>query len=640
MFLSKFSLNSVPLLGRARVGSVDKMPGQLIVGPLVEHGFEALSQLYCELALKVTEVDILHRLAQVLPQIIPCDRLSYAVPQAHQSTFHVIVFDGTIASPLSFPLALESSSLSQVMVEKRVLVQRTNSVLYDNNAEENWVSCHIPLMIDGKLDGILNIASTRHLNDVQRMLPIWVSLGQFLSQTFTRIQNQAQMAQVLQSQAMQASKFSDRLNLPGLEPSRSWHLGPLKPFALLFVNLDEVRVIPEDHPRDLSHEALAEWGDRLQEQVTDSLNAQLREGDLISRMGNTEFVIALRSDPLLNVPQVAARLANVFDQPLFLGQQGFQVSCSIGISFYPEDGKTADELIKKADLAMHEAKSQGMGQVKLYRSEVSDAISRRLQIEQGLTHPDLSQYLSIVYQPQWDCLNDQLYGFECLVRWEHPELGTISPAEFIPIAEELGCIQTITHLALAQALKLTRHILDVQGLFLRPSINVSATEFEGMQALYEMTDRLLQTYQLPGDVLTIELTERVFLEQSETIMAHMNQFQARGIRISLDDFGTGFSSLSYLLDLPLNALKIDRAFVQNIDQDRKRRGVVQAIAAMAKSLDMRCIAEGVETHAELDCLQKFGCSIIQGHIVAPALSADSFLDFISASLVRSSMNPS
>lgn len=436
---------------------------------------------------------------------------------------------------------------------------------------------------------------------------------------------------VVQSHEPNFQGHRTRLTVPTSDPSQ--------PFALLFINLDQFRTAQGPQLRNINPEALAQYRDRLLIKISEFLTSQLRDDDLISHVGSTDFVIALRLDPLVNVPQVASRIANLFNQPITLDELCFQVSCSIGISFYPEDGQDTNELVAKAYSAMHEAKIHGLEAVRLHPSKASNAIRRRLQIERALKHPNLIEQLEVVYQPQWDCIGDRLYGFEGLVRWHHPTLGTVSPQEFIPIAEELGCIHRITSLVVTESLRLARDILVKYDLFLRPSVNVSAQEFEECHSLYETIDTQLRRYQLPGNLLTIELTERVFLQPSEQIIANMSRFRDRGIYIALDDFGTGFSCLNYLLDLPLNILKIDRTFVQNLDQDQRRRGVVQAIAAMAKSLDMNCVAEGVETTTELDCLQAFSCALIQGHLVSPALPASAFRSFIAATRTRPFLNP-
>ncbi len=620
---------------------------------------ESLTEVCRSLSSAMTAQGAFNIMATIIPVLIDCEGhpspsiqgprdlndhcITYAIPDSTRQCFERWALTGSHSVLLDEVVPFQGSFLGTVMNQRALLAIDVMPHQYRDHGSLARAgfkqTCSIPLISNDLLLGVLTINSDQPKVFTPERLNILKTLGMFLETTLERIQIQAQATQVLEEQA-RTDSLTQLFNRAALQEFLQSAIIPhanqaapdngttqtnqvpdlLQPFALLFIDLDRFKEVNDT----LGHTV----GDRLLCQVAHRFKASLRDDDVIARVGGDEFVAMIRSEPTSSAYQVAERLSATLEPPIRLGDRCIQLSCSVGMSFFPQDGVTVNELMQKADIALYDAKEQGRGLVRFYNRHLSAEISDRLKIENALRNESLLNQLTVEYQPQWNCQSNQIYGFESLVRWHHPTLGPILSSDFIPIAESLGCITKITDFVLAQSLQLAREIMDQSGLRLRPSVNVSAQEFQNMVHLQQCAEQRLKQFDFPSDLLTIELTETVFLEHSDALLAHFNTLRQQGIRIAIDDFGTGFSCLSYLLNLPLNTLKIDRAFVSDIDIDPKRQGVVRAILSMAESLGMSCIAEGVETQAELEFLRAQGCSLIQGYVFSQALSKQGFMDFI------------
>lgn len=385
-----------------------------------------------------------------------------------------------------------------------------------------------------------------------------------------------------------------------------------KRVAVLMLDLDRFKHINDS----LGHHI----GDRLLEQVSVRLKMCLRESDIVARLGGDEFVIAL---PTVNdksdITAVASKiLANLVEPFLIEGHQ-LEIGGSIGVAQYPLDGDTPQVLIQSADIAMYEAKGQGRGNYWFFTPELNEAAQRRLLLTHDLRRACERGQLSLHYQPQICPSSGNIMGVEALLRWQHPEHGSISPAIFIPLLEELGLIVEVGRWVLLTACQQNMAWQKKGVPSLRVAVNLSAQQFYRGDIVNTVKEILAKTG-LEAKWLELELTESLTLDGSETTINIMRDLKALGISLSLDDFGTGWSSLSYLRRFPLDRIKIDRSFMRDLPSEPDAEAVVKSIMDLAHNLGLACVAEGVETTDQLAYLQKHLCSEVQGFVYSPALA--------------------
>lgn len=367
-------------------------------------------------------------------------------------------------------------------------------------------------------------------------------------------------------------------------------------------------------------------GDQLLVTISARIQECLRSRDVCARIGGDEFVLLL---PGLKAPEgaatVAQKILRVLSMPVLMDKMQVRVTASLGVALFPDHGQTVDELLRQADTAMYAAKAAGRNQWRFFFPEMHERVSKRLALESRLRQAlePGHQELHLVYQPQVDAQTAKVVGVEALLRWNHPEIGPISPAEFIPIAEDCGLIEPIGLWVLHQV---GQQIAEwnagpdaalFQGLVV--SINVSAYEFSRPHFL----DQLRQTVDGLGNstqVLELEITESLLVQANQDTLERMHAINALGIRLSLDDFGTGYSSLGYLKRMPLSKLKIDRSFLHGIPGDPENEAIVRATLSMAHDLDLLVVAEGVETDGQRDFLRAHGCHLLQGWLYARGLA--------------------
>ncbi len=393
-----------------------------------------------------------------------------------------------------------------------------------------------------------------------------------------------------------------------------------RPFALMFMDLDQFKNINDT----LGHSV----GDALLGEVARRLEGSLRECDTVARLGGDEFAVLLPGADTAGAELVAAKLLERLAEPCMVQGHELSMTMSIGIANYPSDGDDYEILSRNADTAMYRAKHEGKATWRFFAAGMQQRSARRLQLESALRRALERQELLLHYQPQLAADGISLVGVEALLRWRHPELGMVSPAEFIPLAETSGQIVAIGEWVLRTAVTQLKTWIDAGVSPMVVAVNLSAVQFRH-PALPDVVQRALTDAGLPAEYLELELTESVMANPAAAI-SMMDALHALGVRLSLDDFGTGYSSLSHLKRFPLHTLKIDQSFVRDIDTDPDDRAIVQAIIQMARALNLQTVAEGVETDAQHQFLRREGCDMVQGYRFCRPIDAAALQTWIAA----------
>jgi diguanylate cyclase len=381
--------------------------------------------------------------------------------------------------------------------------------------------------------------------------------------------------------------------------------------GIMFIDLDRFKYINDT----LGHAV----GDELLIEVAKRVEACVGNVDTVSRQGGDEFIVLMPNTTSDEVTKKAQKIIEAFSHSVMVNEQELFVTPSIGISMYPGDGRDIETLIKNADTAMYRVKEQGKNNFQFYTPEMNEDVTKKMQLEVGLRKALERNEFHIVYQPQIDVMTGQMIGAEALLRWEHPEWGSISPAEFIPIAEETGLILQIGEWVLRGACLQNKKWQDDGFPQVRVAVNISSRQFQ-QSDLVERVREILKETGLAPEYLELELTESI-IQDSKYAVAKMQQLKEMGIHLSIDDFGTGYSSLSYLKTFPIHTLKIDRSFTRNIYADPKDASLVETIISMAHNLNLKVIAEGVETEEQLQFLQQKQCNEAQGYFFSRPITA-------------------
>jgi diguanylate cyclase (GGDEF)-like protein len=401
--------------------------------------------------------------------------------------------------------------------------------------------------------------------------------------------------------------FRDRV-VNGLAQAHRHHSG----LAIMYLDLDHFKLVNDA----LGHS----FGDGLLAAVARRLQTCLRASDTISRIGGDEFSILINDASGDSVGHIARKLLESFNEPFRIEQHDLYVTASIGISLYPTDGEDAETLVKCADAAMYRAKELGRHQAQLFTTSMNERYVRRLGIEQDLHQALARDELYLLYQPIYDAAR-QIAAVEALIRWNHPDRGIVEPAEFIPLAEETGLILPIGEWVLREACKQMRSWAGIMAADARVSVNVSACQIQ--QSDFARTvQRILDETGLSPQRLQLEITESAAMESVERTMLTLRELRATGVSIAVDDFGTGRSSLIYLRQFPIDAIKMDKPFLRGISDDETALAVASYIIGVAHALRLTVVAEGVESEEQYEILRRFACDQMQGIFFARPLGVD------------------
>jgi diguanylate cyclase (GGDEF)-like protein/PAS domain S-box-containing protein len=383
-------------------------------------------------------------------------------------------------------------------------------------------------------------------------------------------------------------------------------------FAIMYIDLDRFKNINDSLGHTFGDRALMEAASRIQQ--------TLREVDTLCRVGGDEFIAFLQEADALGAEIVARRILEKLAQPFVVDQINFSLGCSIGVAMYPADARTLDALIQCADTAMFRVKERGRGNFRFYQPQMNVDLLSRVKLDHSMRQAMDLGLFTLHYQPQIALCDGRLLGVEALIRWHDLELGNVSPATFIPLAEESGFIITIGNWVLQEAIRQAL-VWQHSGRPVVVSINVSALQFQ-QGDFVERVASAIGDAGLDASLLELELTESVLIKDVNETLARLHALSCLGVSLAIDDFGTGYSSLAYLKKFPISKLKIDRAFVMGLPDDEGDRAIVSATIAMAQALKLTVVAEGVETVAQRDYLKSLHCEAFQGFLCAPGLPAD------------------
>ena len=390
--------------------------------------------------------------------------------------------------------------------------------------------------------------------------------------------------------------------------------------AVICLDVDRFKIINDT----LGHDS----GDRVLMTMAGLLKKCLGKGDTVARLGGDEFAVLVEhfsspSDVMTKINKILERLG----QPLHIDSHDLYITVSMGIALAPDDGTDANTLLKNADAALNRAKEQGRHTYQFYSADLSHKASKRLSLETNLHRAIERREFHLCYQPQVDLESGRIMGLEALLRWQHPELGLINPLEFIPLLEDTGLIIPVGEWVLRSACSEAASWQSLTDIPLRLSVNLSGRQFND-PALHKTVGNILAETRLAPSQLELEITESVLMQNDQASMSNLDALQRQRIRIAIDDFGTGYSSLSYLKRFPVDTLKIDRSFIRDVINSRDDETIIKAIIAMARSLQVDIIAEGVETHGQLEFLRSSGCQSAQGFLLSKPFMAGELRNFL------------
>ncbi|MFC7517603.1 putative bifunctional diguanylate cyclase/phosphodiesterase [Herbaspirillum sp. GCM10030257] len=393
--------------------------------------------------------------------------------------------------------------------------------------------------------------------------------------------------------------------------------------GLLYLDLNRFKVINDS----LGHEK----GDVILRFIADRLQQCVREADTVARIGGDEFVLVLEDVTSIQaLIAVARNVVEAVERPMTVDGQEVTLSTSVGSSLYPKDGRDAATLIRHADLAMYEAKAGGNGSVRFFTADMNERVKARLVDENELRRALDKKQLVVHYQPQVDICSQRIVGVEALVRWQHPDRGLVAPNEFIPLAEEIGLINRLGAWVLEEACKQNRR-WQVAGVDpIKVSVNLSPHQLAPDSRILESVLDALKQAGLSAEFLGLEITESSLMQNVESTLAKLLSLRTHGVSIAIDDFGTGYSSLSYLRQLPIDVLKIDQSFIRDMMNNRDDAAIVAATIALAHTMKLKVVAEGVTSYEQLSFLQSHECDEVQGFLLGAPVAADTLAALLSA----------
>ena len=517
-------------------------------------------------------------------------------------------------------LQASGSQLARAALQKRELVlsalQADRQPLYARGSGGERVALHsavaFPIVVASNVLGVIELFSEAPTRIDGAVADLLSSIGAQLGQHHQRTLAEEALKFVSAHDALTGLpnrlEFHDQLET-ALKRARR-ERGPL---AVVFIDLDRFKVLNDS----IGHGA----GDRFLQDCARRIKESLRQSDTVARIGGDEFVVMLEGmDRPQDITAVVQKLLDRLKQPFAFEGREFASSASIGISLYPADGIDATSLVKHADMAMYRAKQQARGSYRFFAASMNEEMARRFALEADLRRALARDELVLYYQPRIDAHSGRINGAEALLRWRHPDRGLVTPGDFIPLAEETGLIVPIGEWVLKAACARARQWQE-EGFDLRVSVNLSARQF-AERTLVDEVAGALRASGLAPQALELEVTETVVMANPAQAAQTLEELKGLRVGLSLDDFGIGYSSLSYLKMFPFDALKIDRAFVGGIPSDREDVAIAEAVIYLAHALGMHAVAEGVETEEQAAWLARFGCEELQGDLLARAMPAE------------------
>lgn len=608
--------------------------------------FEALADSFNEMTRRLrSQFDILSTMAEIdrhilsslnaediiettlsrLPSILFCDLISIAKvdPETHQLSDIRTRRTGQETKLLAEPVALSQSDVATLLEMQNGVIEtvangKFSAYLKALGAMVNWRYLIVPMVIDGSLSSIICVGY-----QVANLIPPESSSAarNFGDRIAVALSNAA-----WEEKLYQQAHYDALTGLPNrlvLNDRLTQEISRAKrddsQLAILLVDLDRFKTVNDS----LGHSA----GDELLTQVAQIFVNCVRATDLVVRLGGDEFVIVIsdldkHQQPMTLISNITEKILASLKQTLIIAGHPMTFTASIGIAIFPDDAMTIQDLLKNADAAMYHAKQEGRANFRFYSPELNAAALENMKLEQELRGAISRNELCVFYQPKVD-LSGTIVGAEALIRWQHQELGMISPAKFIPIAEQTGLIVDIGHWVLEQTCLWVNSLINQGFTPFRVSVNLSAVEFKHSELVEKITKILTKT-NVDRRYIELELTESVAIGNTKASVEKMKQLKDLGITLSIDDFGTGYSSLSYLKDLPVDVIKIDQSFVRHLENDVNSQAIVMAILALSHGLGKEIVSEGVETKAQLDFLNSQGCHIYQGFLFSRPITAQDF----------------
>jgi len=529
-------------------------------------------------------------------------------------------------------LQASGSQLARAALQKRELVlaalQADRQPLHAGGVGGERVALHsavaFPIVAANSVLGVLELFSEAPARIDASVAELLASIGAQLGQHHQRTLAEDALKFVAAHDALTGLpnrlEFQDQLEAALRRARRE-----RSPLAVVFIDLDRFKLLNDS----MGHGA----GDRFLQECARRIKDALRQSDTVARIGGDEFVVMLEGmERPQDITAVVQKLLERLKQPFPAEGREFAASASIGISLYPADGIDAASLIKHADMAMYRAKQQARGSYRFFAASMNEEMERRFTLEADLRRALERDELVLYYQPRVGARSGRINGVEALLRWRHPQRGLVTPGEFIPLAEETGLIVPIGEWVLKAACARARQWRE-EGFDLRVSVNLSARQF-AEKTLVEEVARALRSSGLEPEALELEVTETLVMENPAQAAQTLEELKALRVGLSLDDFGIGYSSLSYLKMFPFDALKIDRAFVAGIPADREDVAIAEAVIYLAHALNMRAIAEGVETEEQAQWLSKFGCEELQGDLLAQPMACEALTPLLRESRSR------
>jgi len=590
---------------------------------LYANHLEEFNSIAEKLTLSTTIAEVLEQVAVCAEGLVGAKRVSYCELEPDGQHIRLLGLAGEVKDHTGQIITLKDSGLSkQFSTGKGTFTKNLANAksakarsLHRSGLNHVW---HQPIVCNDNVEGVLNIASPSfelHTDDACSLVE---TLSRLTGLTIQRIKARGEIEQVLQQLVKQSTTDSltglcNRSELrQRLQTAMSRAQAQNTVIGIMFLDLDQFKPINDT----LGHTV----GDAVLKVVAKRIENKLKPTHTVARVGGDEFIILLpdinSSDELRDM---ATLIIRSLKNPITSGSFELEIGASIGLCCYPHDGNCVDTLVKNADIAMYRAKDLGRNQYHFYTEALGDAINRKVALSRALSSAIANNEFRLVFQPQVNIASGLIESVEVLLRWEHPEEGDISPDVFIPIAENSGLISDITSWVLENALSALASWRQIQPE-LQIAINVSAKEFSGSSYLIERVMSALKKSNLPPQALELELTETALLTHPEKATDLVKQLSNEGIRLAIDDFGTGYASMSYLIQIPIDTIKIDRSFVSGIETDKSKQAVVKGIISIATDMQLTCVGEGVETVDQLNWLQQHGCHYAQGFYVCKAVS--------------------